>query len=95
MIWPEPADFLYPWTSEALSGLARQDIGFDAVDGDLVRKFLTHDCDCPRPPGGFLTGRAMLRASATSRAGRRRFHLPPSTISDGQHNVDAAFPSPG
>ena len=42
--FPGPVKHLLVW-------LDKNGIGLDAVDGDVVRQFLTHSCDCPRPPG--------------------------------------------
>lgn len=42
--FPGPVKHLLVW-------LDRNDIAFEAVDGDIVRKFLAHECTCPRPPG--------------------------------------------
>lgn len=42
--FPGPVKHLLVW-------LDRNRIGLDAVEGDVVRRFLTHSCDCPRPAG--------------------------------------------
>jgi len=63
--FPGPAKHFLVW-------LDRNGIGLDAVDGDVVHKFLTHDCDCPRPPGERYQQRHVLKpafrggASSTS-----------------------------
>lgn len=42
--FPGPIKHLLVW-------LDRNRIGLNAVDGEVVRRFLTHSCDCPRPHG--------------------------------------------
>jgi len=42
--FPGPAKHFLVW-------IGRNGIELGAVDLDVVRQFLVHDCDCPRPPG--------------------------------------------
>lgn len=42
--FPGPAKHFLVWIGE-------KGIELGAVDVDVVREFLAHDCDCPRPPG--------------------------------------------
>lgn len=36
-----------------------RNLGIDAVDGEVVRRFLTHSCSCPRPAGERYQSRHM------------------------------------
>ncbi|MER9048230.1 hypothetical protein NKH89_13405 [Mesorhizobium sp. M0923] len=42
--FPGPVKHLLIW-------LDNNDIGLEAIDGDVVRRFLTHSCEGPRPAG--------------------------------------------
>lgn len=52
--FPGPVKHLLVW-------LDRNGIEIGAIDGDVLRRFLTHSCDCPRPPGARYQSRHMRK----------------------------------
>ena len=58
--FPGPVKHLLVW-------LDRNRIGLDAVDGDVVRRFLTHSCDCTRPAGERYQTRHLHKPAFKSR----------------------------
>ncbi|MEK8121620.1 tyrosine-type recombinase/integrase [Methylocystis sp. IM4] len=85
--FPGPVKHLLIW-------LNRNRIGLDAVDGDVVHRFLTHRCDCPRPAGAryqarhmrkpFVKGRILRFVQFLEESGRIKN---PSSLDEGLRRV--------
>jgi len=74
--------------------IAKRRIRIDAVDIDVVRQFLTHDCNCPRPSGERYQNRHLRRQTFKARVlqfvrfleDTGRIHNPAS-LKDGRQRI--------